>query len=37
MESVIGYITKSTETPNALHKLLDIDPNFYNYKYDYDE
>ena len=29
-------ITKSTETLNALKKILDIDPNFCNYKYDYD-
>ena len=37
MESVIGYITKSTETLNVFFKFLDIDPNFCNYKYDYDE
>ena len=33
----LSDITKSTETLNALKKFLDIDPNFCNYKYDYDE
>ena len=33
----LSDITKSTETLNALKRILDIDPNFCNYKYDYDE